>query len=258
MKVSIITAVKNAEATIGDTLASVASQTYANVEHVVADGASTDATMEIARKALGPQGVLTSQADGGIYDAFNRGFAASTGDIIAYLNADDYYASPTVIEVAALMISSAQVDAVFADAVFIARDNRNRITRRYRSSIFSPDTIRWGLIPAHSTMFLRRSVFDDIGIFDPSFRIAGDFDLIARWCARTKARYAYVPRVFTVVRSGGASSSGVRSTNIISREMLRSCRKNGIYSNRLMISARYLWKCRELFGAGHKLKESLA
>jgi glycosyltransferase involved in cell wall biosynthesis len=252
VKVSIITAVRNAEATVADTLDSVVRQSYPDVEHVIADGLSTDTTLAIARRNVRRGGVVTSQADRGIYDAFNKGFQASSGDVVAYLNADDFYSSPRVIETAVRVIEREDVDAVFADAVFVRPDNPTRVIRRYRSSVFCPGAVRWGIMPAHSTLFLKRRVLHEVGMFDTSYRISADFDFIARAFVKARVTYAYVPQVFTVMRTGGASSSGLVSTTTITREIVRACRQNGIYTNRVMVCARYLWKVFEFIAPGSR------
>ena len=246
LKVSVITAVRNAATTVDDTLRSVARQSYAKVEHVVVDGRSTDGTFEIVNSRLRAGGRTVSESDTGIYAAFNKGFGLASGDIIGYLNADDYYASDDVISEVVSTFEETGVDAVFGDAAFVSPQDLNRWVRRYRSSSFTPGLVRWGIMPAHSALFLRRGLMERCGRFDESYRIAADFELVARLFVGRGALYRHIPKVLTIMRIGGVSSSGLSSTRVISREILRACRQNGIYSNWLMVRARYLWKLREV------------
>lgn len=248
LRISIVTAVRNGAATIADTIQSVARQDYGDVEHVVVDCLSTDGTCEIVRGALRRGGRLVSERDAGIYDAFNKGLAISSGEVIAFLNSDDYYVDSQVLATVAARFHETGVDAVFADAGFIDEPIRDRFVRRYRSSIFARALVPFGIMPAHSTLFLRRRLFEKFGIFDPTYKIAGDFELIARFFYLHRASFAYVPSVLTVMRIGGVSTRGMASSRIISREILRACRSNRIYSNWFMVRARYIWKIRELLG----------
>jgi glycosyltransferase involved in cell wall biosynthesis len=250
MRISIITAAKNAQATIASTLASVAAQEYPDVEHVLVDGLSTDATLAIARRQHRPGAVIVTGRDTGIYDAFNKGLKLAGGEVIGYLNADDFYASARVLSRVADEFRRTGVDAVFGDAAFVRPTDLSTYVRRYRSAAFRPALVRWGLMPAHSALFIRRQLFDRFGDFDPSFEIAGDFELVVRFFKRHSASYRHIPAVLTVMRTGGASTRGLASTQTISREIVRACRQNGEYTNRLMVLSRYLWKLRETIGAG--------
>jgi glycosyltransferase involved in cell wall biosynthesis len=245
MKVSIITAVRNGAATIADTVRSVGSQTYSEIEHVLIDGLSSDGTVQIFNRLNRRPGVVLSERDEGIYDAFNKGLGVATGDVIAYLNADDFLANDRVIERLVEEMGRRDADIVFGDALFVRPENLSRVSRHYDSSSFSPRMLRFGLMPAHPGMLVRRSLFERVGGFDSSYRIAGDFDFCVRAFLLNRCTFAYLPLPLVVMRSGGVSSSGVASTQKISAEMVRACRQNGIETSALLVRLRYLWKLRE-------------
>jgi glycosyltransferase involved in cell wall biosynthesis len=244
--VSVVTVCFNAAATIGDALASVATQTYPHVQHIVVDGGSRDATMVIVGQFPHVASAV-SEPDRGIYDAMNKGLARADGEIVCFLNADDKYAHPDALARAARLMADDGLDAVFGDVEFFRAEGPERVIRRYSSHKFSPATIADGWMPAHPALFMRRAVFEAVGPFKTDYRIAGDFEFIARAFGPGELRYRYVPEVFVRMRTGGVSTSGLRGTILLNREVLRACRENGIETNWLRILSKYPAKLIELW-----------
>lgn len=247
MKVSVITVCFNSAATIAKTLDSVAAQTDAEVEHIVVDGASTDGTPGILAAYQHQLARVISEPDQGIYDAMNKGLRSATGQIIAFLNADDVYARDHVISRVTSIMEHEQLDALLGDVAFVSYNDSTRIVRRYASSRFTPKRIAWGWMPAHPALFLRREVFERVGPFRTDYRIAGDFEFVARVFQSGKLRYWHLPEILVNMRMGGASTAGWRSTILLNREVLRACRENGIPTSLLKILSKYPWKLWEFF-----------
>lgn len=247
MKISIITVAFNAAHTLADTLQSVASQTQAEIEHIMVDGASTDGTLDIVARHGSHIARLVSEPDKGIYDAMNKGLGLATGEIIGFLNADDVYADEGVLERVAGIMSRNDLDALFADAEFVNPASPTRPVRRYRSERFLPERIAWGWMPAHPSLFLNRRVYERFGNFRTDYRIAGDFELVARIFHGGTLRYQYVPEVWVRMRNGGISTGGWRNTILLNREVLRACRENGIPTSFLRILSKYPAKLLEFF-----------
>jgi glycosyltransferase involved in cell wall biosynthesis len=239
VKISIITVAFNVASTIADTLESVAFQTYPDVEHIVVDGASTDGTPELVRKCGRRVARLISEPDHGIYDAMNKGLRLATGDIIGFLNADDVYADTGVLARVSTAMETGRLDALFGDAEFVSPDRPGHPLRRYRSGRFRPGRIAWGWMPAHPTLFLRRHVYDRFGLFRTDYRIAGDFELVARMFHGDTLKYRHVPEVLVRMRTGGVSTGGWRNTLLLNREVLRACRENGISTSLPKILSKY-------------------
>lgn len=248
MKISIITVAFNAATTLADTLQSVAAQTHPDVEHIVVDGASTDGTLDIVARHGSHIARLVSEPDKGIYDAMNKGVGLVTGDVVAFLNADDMYAHNDVVADVASIMEQERLDALFGDAVFFDTQNPSRVLRRYNSGRFLPEKLAWGWMPAHPTLFLRREVFERVGPFRTDYKIAGDFDFIARAFWRQPLRYWYLPEILVRMRTGGISTSGWRSTLLLNKEVLRACRENGIPTHWLKLLSKYPFKLLEYFG----------
>ena len=247
MKISIVTAVKNGADVIRDTLESVAAQSYSKIEHIVVDGASTDSTLDVVKEHGTHVSTLISEPDTGVYDAFDKGLRLCTGDVVAFLNCGDSYTSPSAISNVVEEFSSKKVDSVFGDLVVVDPLDQDRVLRLYRSSRFTPRRVRMGFMPAHPTFFLKRDIYQRFGGYDSQYRIAGDFELIARLYCVHRISYSYMSTVLVRMPIGGLSSNGLGSNWIITKEMRRACAENAISTNYLLLLSRFPIKVRELF-----------
>lgn len=245
MKISIITATYNSEATIADTINSVLSQDYSDIEYLVIDGGSSDGTLDIV-KANAPRfdGKLrwVSESDRGIYDAMNKGIRMATGDIIGILNSDDYYTSNDVLSTYADAFKTSKVDAVYGDIHFIREGQPHKIARYYSSKIFRPALLRFGFMPAHPSFYVRRSVYEQAEFYSLDYKIGADFEMMVRLFKKHRISYKYIQKDMVTMRMGGASTSGVGSHRLLLKEDARACRENRIYSNTFLISLKYFYK----------------
>ncbi len=220
MKVSVITVSFNSAATIGYTLDSVACQQGVDVEHVVVDGGSTDHTLQIIARSSDRRLCWQSEPDQGIYDAMNKGVARAKGDVIGFLNADDSFADDHVLSEVMRCFESPDVVAVYGDLVYVSADDGHRVVRHWRSGAYTPASLKFGWMPPHPTFYVRRSVFESIGRFDTSLRIAADYDLLVATLMDAKGRVAHVPRILVKMRTGGISNGSLRAVLRKSREDL--------------------------------------
>ena len=110
-----------------------------------------------------------------------------------------------------------------------------KVLRYYDSSHFHPDKFRFGWMPAHPTVFVKRELYQLVGPFATDYQIAADYEMLIRILAVHKARYSYLPRPVVRMRAGGASTSGLSRNWILNTEIVRACKENGIYSNLLML-----------------------
>ena len=216
--ISIITVTSNAAATIAHCLESVNCQTMP-VEHIIIDGASTDSTLEIVR-GISPCARIISEPDHGIYDAMNKGIRLATGDIVGILNADDFYAHSGVLAKVAAVFADPMVDACYGDLVYVSEKlesgigNREsgvstqnfRIVRYWKSGEFRPEKFFWGWMPPHPTFFVRKSVYERYGMFNPDLGTAADYELMLRFLLKYQITTAYIPEVLVKMRTGGMSN----------------------------------------------------
>ncbi|MES2604945.1 MAG: glycosyltransferase family 2 protein [Pseudomonadota bacterium] len=226
MKVSVITAVRNNRDTIAAALNSVLAQTYADVELVVIDGASTDGTLAVLESYRDKLAVLVSERDAGIYDALNKGIARATGDVIGFLHADDLLADTTVLARIAEVMASG-VEGVYGDLLYVRKQDPSQTVRYWRSRPYTPDLLARGWMPAHPTLYLKRAVYQRHGNFNTSYRIAADYDFMLRILA-AGISVSYIPQVLVKMRIGGASNRSLRNLIRKSAEDWRALRQNGV------------------------------
>lgn len=247
LKISVITVCYNSAATIARTLQSVAAQTWPDVEHIVIDGASSDATMAVVEAYHGSLAAVISEPDRGVYDAMNKGIALATGDVVVFLNADDHYVDNEVLSRVATAMQAEHLDALYGDVAFFRAEDSQKMVRRYDSGQFRPDRLGWGWMPAHPALFVRRELFARFGPFRTDYRIAGDFEFIARVFKHDELRHRHWPEVLIHMQLGGLSTSGWRATLRLNREMMRACKENAIPTSWIKLLLRYPRKLAEFF-----------
>ena len=170
----------------------------------------------------------------------------ATGDVIGILNSDDFYTSDDVLEQVARVMSDAEVDAVYGDVHYVNDDHLDKCVRYYTSRPFHRSWMRFGFMPAHPSFYCRRSVYERYGTFDLSYKVAADFENLLRLIFVHRIRTRYIAKDFVTMRTGGASSSGLRSHKQIMHDHLRALRQNGVYSSLLLLALRYPYKICEI------------
>ncbi len=207
LEISIITVVRNGLPYIEETLRSVLSQDYPDIEYIVIDGGSTDGTVELIRKYQQKIKYWVSEPDKGISDAFNKGLARAGGDYILFLNADDALANDRVIsEIVHQVAENGDPDLIYGDCEVLDRASGES---RYITDIdlnLSKFCKGRQMLP-HPCLFAHRNYFSKYGNFDIRFRIGMDYEWLLRGIA--EARVVHVPLVITRVRDGGVSALNI-------------------------------------------------
>lgn len=230
MKVSIVTAALNAEGTIEDSIKSVLRQTYDNIEYIIIDGKSTDATMEIVNKYRNRISRIISEPDQGLYDAMNKGLKFATGEIAGLLHADDSLAVDNAVERIAKIFAEKEIDCLWGDLVYVNRTDPGRVLRYWKSSGYSEGLIKRGWMPPHPTFFVKRWVYEKYGFFNTDFKFAADYELILRFLHKHRISGYYIPEVLVRMRAGGLTNRSI--INIIKKSLedyqaLKANRLNG-------------------------------
>lgn len=249
LKITIITASFNSGKTLRDTIESVLGQTYIDFEHLIIDGGSKDDTLEII-KEYEPRykGRLRwiSEPDKGLYDAMNKGIRMATGEVVGILNSDDFYTSDKVLETLSSALEVSGADAVYGDIHFVDYNDLSKCVRYYSSGKFRRWKMRLGWMPAHPSFYCKKTVYEKYGAFDTSFKIGADFENLLRLIFVNNIKIKYVPLDCVTMRTGGASTQGLKSHRQILKDHLKAYKKNGVHSNIIFEGMRYIEKIGEL------------
>jgi len=228
MKVSIITITYNSAETVEDTIQSVLSQSYPNIEYIIVDGASKDDTLSIVNRYSDKIATIISEPDKGIYDAMNKGVRAATGDIVGILNSDDFYADNEVISNIVETIQRTHSDACYADLVYVDRVETDRVIRSWKSGTYRHGDFLRGWMPPHPTFFVKRSIYEKYGLYSLQLRSAADYELMLRLIHKHGISLSYLPRVITKMRAGGHSNVTLKNRWRANKEDRLAWKMNGL------------------------------
>ena len=245
MKVSLITVTFNSGMTLRDTIQSVLSQSFPDIEYILVDGLSQDRTIKIVKEyepLFQNRLKWVSEKDSGLYDAMNKGIRMATGDIIGIINSDDFYFRNDVITKIVEAFNDNNVQAIYGDVRFVNPNNLDRTVRYYSSKRFVPSLFRFGFMPAHPTFFTYRKYFDQLGYYKTNYKIAADYELLLRFLYVQRLKSKYLPLDFMKMRTGGTSTASIRSNILLNKEIVRACKENGIWTCYPLLLLKYLVK----------------
>lgn len=228
MKISIITVAYNSGKTIRETIQSVALQSYPDVEYIIVDGNSSDDTLEIIKSFGNVVSRVISEPDGGIYYAMNKGLSAATGEVIGFLNSDDFFINAGVLSVVAKEMSDLTLDACYGDLIYVSSDNTNKIVRYWKSRPYKHGLCSSGWMPAHPTFYVRRAIYVRYGFFDTRFKLQADYEMALRLLDINGVNARYIPKILVRMRVGGASNSSLLNIIKGNLEALKACHKHGL------------------------------
>ena len=209
IKISIITVSFNSVITIRDTIESIISQDYNNIEYIIIDAGSKDGTLDIIKEYEEHISYFISEADNGIYDGMNKGIAAASGDIIGILNSDDFYPNSFVISNVASAFKKQGCDAVYGDLVYVKFFDIDKIVRYWQSGGYSVYKIKNGWMLPHPTFFVKKYLYEKYGYYDTDLKTAADYKMILKLLYKYNIKVFYIPMILVNMRMGGASNSSI-------------------------------------------------
>jgi glycosyltransferase len=211
LKISVVTAVYNRYQTIADAIQSVAAQTFRDLEYVVVDGWSDDGTSDIVQQYKSDIDQSIREKDNGIYDALNKGIATATGDVVGFLHADDLFADDQVIQRISDKFASGDFDAVYGDLTYVDFDNPDKIIRYWRSHEYNRRRFRFGWMPPHPTVYVRKDIYVRFGNYRTELGSAADYECMIRLMYHHQIRVGYIPNVQVRMRVGGESNASIKN-----------------------------------------------
>tara|TARA_B100000809_G_scaffold46738_1_gene41146 strand:- start:11995 stop:12795 length:801 start_codon:yes stop_codon:yes gene_type:complete len=204
--VSIITVVYNGEVHIEESIKSVVAQTYSNIEYIIIDGLSSDGTLDIIKKYESKITQIVSEKDTGIYNAMNKGLGLANGEIIAILNADDYY-YPETIELVVNQFEEDEAAVVYGDLTKLRALNNKEYFKAIQPNI----SLMEQTMPIfHPATFVKKKVYDKVGGFNEKYQLSADYDFIYK-TYKAGFQFKYLPKALTVFRIGGATATNCKT-----------------------------------------------
>jgi len=207
VKISIITIVYNNAAYIESCIQSVLQQTYSDIEHIVIDGGSTDGTQKLIEPFIPQLGYYKSEKDKGLYNALNKGIQVATGDVIGILHSDDLFYQSTTIEKVVQGFQQSNADLLYAHGLYVERDAIDHIKRVYPGKPYQKKYLKYGWIPLHTTIYVKKEVFKNYGLYDESYRIASDYEISLRWFFNDSIKKYFLDDFIVKMRLGGKSTT---------------------------------------------------
>ena len=210
MRVSIITSCYNRAATIRSAIESVLAQDYNDIEFIVVDGSSTDGSLDIIREYVDRISIIISEPDHGMYEAINKGIRVATGEIIGLLHSDDFFYDNGVVGRIVERMKRTHADFLYGDGLFVNPDDTNKVVRNWIGGGYRLWKVRHGWLPLHPTCDIRRDVMMRQGLYNESYKIAADSDLLVRYLLTGGLTVTYLNEYIVRMRMGGLSTDSAK------------------------------------------------
>ncbi len=222
-KVSIITATYNNAIQLKEIAENVLKQDYKNIEYIIVDGGSTDQTPQVIEEIkdwFGDRMKVISEPDKGIYDALNKGILAATGDVIGCCY--DQFTSTDVISKMISVMEQEGSDGVHADIHYMQNGS---VIRKWHQG---QGNIRFGWLPGHPTLYLRKKIYDQYGLYKVDYKIAADYEFMIRILKDHKVKLSYIPEVLINMEHGGTSTNSLSAYMLSLKEGHRALVENHV------------------------------
>ena len=246
-KITIITVCFNSIKTIQDTIDSIRSQDYKNIEYIVIDGGSLDGTIGVIEENLDIIDYYMSEPDKGIYDAMNKGILAANGDIIGILNSDDFYPNQFIISNIIKSFKNQDCDAVYGDLVYVDEKNTKEIVRYWKADTYNTTKIKNGWMLPHPTFFVKSSIYKRFGLYNIDLKQAADYDMILRLVYKFNIDVIYIPMILVNMRMGGVSNMTLLQRLKANKEDSLAWKNNGLKKPFFLRFKKPLQKVRQFF-----------
>ncbi len=247
LKITIITVCFNSIKTIQDTIDSIRTQDYDNIEYIVIDGGSSDGTIDIIKENLDIIDYYISEPDQGIYDAMNKGILVAKGDIIGILNSDDFYPNQFIISNVIKSFKRENCDAVYGDLVYVDEKNTTEIVRYWKAGKYNTTKIKNGWMLPHPTFFVKSLIYKRFDLYNINLKQAADYDMILRLLYKYNIDVVYMPMILVNMRIGGVSNMNLLQRLKANKEDSLAWKNNGLRKPFFLRLRKPLQKVRQFF-----------
>ena len=201
------------------------------LEYIVVDGMSNDGTEKTIEENASKISISIREPDQGIYDALNKGIRAASGEIVGFLHADDIFADRHAIGRIHAKFQEADYDAVYGDLLYVDAENTGKIIRYWKSGDFRASRFRFGWMPPHPTVYIKKAIYEKYGLYRTDLGSAADYECLIRMMVKHQLRVGYVPEIIVKMRVGGASNASLLSRLIANRADLQAWIENGLQTS---------------------------
>ncbi len=250
MKVSVITICFNAASEIDETIRSVMVQDHQDIEHIVIDGGSTDGTQEKIKRYSECIAHFVSEKDEGVYDAMNKGLRLATGEVIAFVNAGDMMATRNTVSYMVRAFAEQDADAIYGDALMVDPNDITKVKRFWKGGEYDRTNFKKGWMPPHLGTYIRKSAYDQYGLFNTALKVSADYELMFRFLYKHKLRARYVPKVLVRFRLGGVSNRSLGHIWRANKEVYAAWKLNGEAVSPLIVLRKPLRKLGQMLRRG--------
>lgn len=227
MKVSIITTCYNRVKTIRGAIESVLSQDYEYIEYIIVDGASNDGTMDVVNEYRNRIKRIISEPDRGMYEAINKGIRVAQGDIIGLMHSDDFFYDNRVVSKIVEKMNRTGADFLYGNGLFVDSLNTDKVVRVWKGGDYRLWKVRHGWLPLHPTCYISREVMNKRGLYNETYKIAADSDLLFRYLLGGDLTVVYLDEYIVRMRMGGLSTDRAKRKHMW-HEDVRMYRSHGL------------------------------
>lgn len=248
IKLSIITVTFNSVSTLQETINSIFSQKYSNMEYIIIDGSSKDGTIEIVKNNEKLIAKWLSEPDNGLYHAMNKGISLATGEVIGILNSDDLYADENVLcEVMENFEADNTLDILFGDLVYVKANDTNKVVRNWVSLPYYKNFFENGNVPPHPTLFVRSSVYKEVSNFNLQYKLAADYEFMLRAFKLHTFKIKYLHRLIVRMRLGGETNKSFKNILNGNKEIISAWKNNGLKVPFMIMPLRLIKRLSQFF-----------
>lgn len=239
--------------TVSGAIESVLKQDYPNIEYIIVDGASTDGSVEAISDAIAgyeSKVKFISEPDRGMYEAINKGVRMATGDYVGLVHSDDFLYSPHTVSHIVAKLEETHADFLYGDGLFVDAVNTEKVVRKWIGGTYRLWKVKNGWLPLHPTCYIRKDVMERRGLYNESYKIAADSDLLFRYLLGGDITVTYLPEYIIKMRMGGMSTDSTRRKQMW-KEDIRMYHSHGMNATVTKIE-KMMWKVPQFITAWFK------
>ena len=246
MKISIITICFNNQKEVQETIDSVLTQSFKNIEYILVDGGSTDGSLKIIHANFDKIDFIISEPDKGVYSAINKGLKIATGDVIGLLHAGDLFYDNNVLSLIEKAFRDSESDLVYGHSMVLS-ENRDKLIRKNISPTYNDNLMRRGWFPSHQSVYFKTSVFTQCGYYNEDYKIAGDYEFLLRVLCVFDLKASRIDAFIIKFYLGGISSKNIISLLESNYECYKAWKVNNLKISFYTIPLKLIRKVYQFF-----------